>query len=134
MKDRAHGLRLGIPADEAGSVVLRQPPASKLANLCSSGFFGFFVTLVSEGSRGCKIRKVVVIGGFLWERLALLLGPGRSGARHGFGQVFVVGALGFGLTWRLFLAGGGWNGVEVVGGGGLGLRLGLAASGSARPR
>jgi hypothetical protein len=33
MKDRAHSRRLGIPADEAGSVVLRQPPASKFANL-----------------------------------------------------------------------------------------------------
>ena len=31
--DWAHSRRLGIPADEAGSVVLRQPPASKLANL-----------------------------------------------------------------------------------------------------
>ena len=33
MGDWAHSRRLGIPADEAGSVVLRQPPASKLANL-----------------------------------------------------------------------------------------------------
>ena len=33
MRDWAHSRRLGIPADEASSVVLRQPPASKLANL-----------------------------------------------------------------------------------------------------
>src|SRR5271165_4846437 len=33
MRDWAHSRRLGTPADEAGSVVLRQPPASKLANL-----------------------------------------------------------------------------------------------------
>src|SRR5208337_1282109 len=33
MRDWAHSRRLGSPADEAGSVVLRQPPASKLANL-----------------------------------------------------------------------------------------------------
>ncbi|MGD0041123.1 MAG: hypothetical protein ABSE84_12005, partial [Isosphaeraceae bacterium] len=32
-RDWAHSRRLGTPADEAGSVVLRQPPASKLANL-----------------------------------------------------------------------------------------------------
>jgi len=31
MRDWAHSRRLGMPADEAGSVVLRQPPASKLA-------------------------------------------------------------------------------------------------------
>src|SRR5208337_40496 len=34
MRDWAHSRRLGTPADEAGDVVLRQPPASKLANLC----------------------------------------------------------------------------------------------------
>src|SRR5208283_2544694 len=34
MRDWAHSRRLGTPADEAGSVVLRQPPASMLANLC----------------------------------------------------------------------------------------------------
>src|SRR5208282_1189678 len=33
MGDWAHSRRLGTPADEAGYVVLRQPPASKLANL-----------------------------------------------------------------------------------------------------
>ncbi len=33
MRDWAHSRRLGTPADEAGSVVPRQPPASKLANL-----------------------------------------------------------------------------------------------------
>src|SRR5271157_2626628 len=33
MRDWAHSRRLGTPADEAGSVVLRQPPASKLASL-----------------------------------------------------------------------------------------------------
>src|SRR5271157_2762304 len=33
MRDWAHSRRLGTPADEAGYVVLRQPPASKLANL-----------------------------------------------------------------------------------------------------
>jgi len=33
MRDWAHSRRLGTPADEAGSVVLSQPPASKLANL-----------------------------------------------------------------------------------------------------
>src|SRR5208337_4616531 len=33
MRDWAHSRRLGTPAGEAGSVVLRQPPASKLANL-----------------------------------------------------------------------------------------------------
>ena len=33
MRDWAHSRRLGTPADEAGSIVLRQPPASKLANL-----------------------------------------------------------------------------------------------------
>src|SRR5208337_1625901 len=33
MRDWAHSRRLGTPADEAGSVVLRQPPASELANL-----------------------------------------------------------------------------------------------------
>src|SRR5271167_4851510 len=38
----------------------------------------------SGGSRRCKIRQVVVIRGLRWERLALLLGPGRSGPRHGF--------------------------------------------------
>src|SRR5208337_3881170 len=31
MRDWAHSRRLGTPADEAGYVVLRQPPASKLA-------------------------------------------------------------------------------------------------------
>ena len=33
MRDWAHSRRLGTPADEAGYVVLRQPPASELANL-----------------------------------------------------------------------------------------------------
>jgi hypothetical protein len=33
MRDWAHSRRLGTPAGEAGSVVLRQPPASELANL-----------------------------------------------------------------------------------------------------
>ncbi len=33
MRDWAHGRRLGTPADEAGYVVLRQPPANELANL-----------------------------------------------------------------------------------------------------
>ena len=33
MWDWAHSRRLRTPADEAGSVVLRQPPASKLASL-----------------------------------------------------------------------------------------------------
>ncbi len=35
MRDWAHSRRLGTPADEASYVVLRQPPASKLANLFS---------------------------------------------------------------------------------------------------
>src|SRR5271157_1583452 len=34
MRDWAQSRRLGTPADEAGYVFLRQPPASKLANLC----------------------------------------------------------------------------------------------------
>src|SRR5208337_1506542 len=88
----------------------------------------------SGGSRKCKIRQVVVIRGLRWQWLALLLGPARSGARHGFGQVFVVGALGSGLPRRFLSAGGRWNGVEVVGGGRLGLRLALATNGSARLR
>ena len=33
MRDWAHSRRLGTPAGEADYVVLRQPPASKLANL-----------------------------------------------------------------------------------------------------
>src|SRR5271165_5372696 len=33
MRDWAHSRRLGTSADEASYVVLRQPPASKLANL-----------------------------------------------------------------------------------------------------
>src|SRR5271165_7484124 len=33
MRDWAHSRRLGTPADEASYVVLRQPSASKLANL-----------------------------------------------------------------------------------------------------
>src|SRR5208337_2958132 len=32
MRDWAHSRRLGTPADEAGSVVLRQPQSSKLAS------------------------------------------------------------------------------------------------------
>src|SRR5208283_26596 len=39
---------------------------------------------ISGGSRRCKVRQVVVIRGLRWLRLALLLGPGRSGPRHGF--------------------------------------------------
>ncbi len=33
MRDWAHSRKLGTPADEGGYVFLRQPPASKLANL-----------------------------------------------------------------------------------------------------
>src|SRR5271157_942276 len=88
----------------------------------------------SEGSRRFKIRQVVVILGLRWWWLALLLGPGRSGTRHGCGQVFVVGALGFGLARRFLSTGGRWNGVEVGGGGRLGLRLDFATNGSASPR
>src|SRR5271157_3338734 len=33
MRDWAHSRRLGTPADEAGYVALRQPPASNLASL-----------------------------------------------------------------------------------------------------
>ena len=35
MRDWAHSRRLGTPADEAGYVVLRQPPASKIVAIKS---------------------------------------------------------------------------------------------------
>src|SRR5271157_222448 len=48
MRDWAHSRRLGTPADEAGSVVLRQPTASKLANLFRIGVRDHALGLVTQ--------------------------------------------------------------------------------------
>jgi len=59
MRDWAHSRRLGTPADEAGSVVLRQPPASKLATL-------FRIDVRDHAFAGMVQKRVTAQGG--WGR------------------------------------------------------------------
>ena len=71
MRDWAHSRRLGIPADEAGSVVLRQPPASKLANLLRIDVRNHALGLVTQ-QLGGRVREHPPGGSLLKQH------PGRD--------------------------------------------------------
>ncbi len=64
------------PADEAGYVVLRQPPASKLANLFSIDVRDHALGLVTQ-QLGGRVREHPA-GGWLGPRFRLV-SPGRRG-------------------------------------------------------
>src|SRR5208337_5295410 len=82
MRDWAHSRRLGTPADGAGYVVLRQPPASKLANL--------FRIDVRDHALGLVTRQV---GGRVTEHPpGGWLGPGTPSLREGPGSASVPSA------------------------------------------
>src|SRR5271166_4323969 len=57
MRDWAHSRRLGTTADEAGYVVLRQPPASELANLFRIDAWNHALGLVREDVRAGSSRR-----------------------------------------------------------------------------
>ena len=82
MRDWAHSRRLGIPADEAGSVVLRQPPASKLANLFRIDVRDHALGLVTQQVGG-RVREQPP-GGWLGPRTpSLREGPGSASVPTG---------------------------------------------------
>ena len=74
--------RLGIPADEAGSVVLRQPPASKLANLFRIDVRDHALGLVTQQLGGRVTEHPP--GGWLGPRTpSLREGPGSASVPSG---------------------------------------------------
>src|SRR5271166_6536264 len=79
MRDWAHSRRLGTTADEAGSVVLRQPPASKLANLFRIDAWDHALGLVARQVCGRVTEHPP--GGWL--------GPGTPSLREGPGSASV---------------------------------------------
>src|SRR5208282_5514096 len=81
MRDWAHSRRLGTPADEAGDVVLRQPPASKLANLFRIDAWDHALGLVTRQVGGRVTEHPP--GGWLGPRTpSLREGPGLTGTFH----------------------------------------------------
>src|SRR5271157_5905815 len=77
MRDWAHSRRLGTPADEAGYVVLRQRPASKLANLFRIDVRDHALGLVTQQVGG-RVREQPP-GGWLGPRTpSLREGPGSA--------------------------------------------------------
>src|SRR5208337_4592942 len=82
MRDWAHSRRLGTPADEAGSVVLRQPPASKLANLSRIDVRDHALGLVTQQLGGRVTEHPP--GGWLGPRTpSLREGPGSASVPSG---------------------------------------------------
>src|SRR5208337_4760663 len=82
MRDWAHSRRLGTPADEAGYVVLRQPPASKLANLSRIDVRDHALGLVTQQVGG-RVREQPP-GGWLGSRTpSLREGPGYASVPSG---------------------------------------------------
>src|SRR5271157_429797 len=82
MRDWAHSRRLGTPADEAGSVVLRQPPASKLANLFRIDVRDHALGLVTQQLGGRVTEHPP--GGWLGSRTpSLREGPGSASVPSG---------------------------------------------------
>jgi len=82
MRDWAHSRRLGTPADEAGSVVLRQPPASKLANLFRIDVRDHALGLVTQQLGGRVTEHPP--GGWLGPRTpSLREGPGSASVSSG---------------------------------------------------
>src|SRR5271157_2968110 len=82
MRDWAHSRRLGTPADEAGYVVLRQPPASKLANLFRIGVRDHALGLVTQQLGGRVTEHPP--GGWLGPRTpSLWEGPGSASVPSG---------------------------------------------------
>src|SRR5271166_6729125 len=61
MRDWAHSRRLGTPADEAGYVVLRQPPASELANLFRIDAWNHALGLVVTQQLGGRVTVQAVL-------------------------------------------------------------------------
>src|SRR5271166_5648678 len=83
MRDWAHSRRLGTPADEAGYVVLRQPPASKLANLFRIDAWDHALGLVTQQLGGRVTEHPP--GGWLGPRTpSLREGPGSASVPSGF--------------------------------------------------
>ena len=82
MRDWAHSRRLGTPADEAGYVVLRQPPASKLANLFRIDVRDHALGLVTQ-QLGRRVTEHPP-GGWLGPRTpSLREGPGSASVPSG---------------------------------------------------
>ena len=82
MRDWAHSRRLGTPADEAGFVVLRQPPASKLANLFRIDVRDHALGLVTQQLGGRVTEHPP--GGWLGPRTpSLREGPGSASVPSG---------------------------------------------------
>src|SRR5271157_4582960 len=82
MRDWAHSRRLGTPADEAGYVVLSQPPASKLANLSRIDVRDHALGLVTQ-QLGGRVREQPP-GGWLGPRTpSLRQGPGSASVPSG---------------------------------------------------
>src|SRR5208337_193831 len=82
MRDWAHSRRLGTPADEAGSVVLRQPPPSKLANLFRIDVRDHALGLVTQQLGGRVTEHPP--GGWLGPRTpSLREGPGSASVPSG---------------------------------------------------
>src|SRR5271165_6995367 len=82
MRDWAHSRRLGTPADGAGYVVLRQPPASKLANLFRIDVRDHALGLVTQQLGGRVTEHPP--GGWLGPRTpSLREGPGSASVPSG---------------------------------------------------
>ncbi len=82
MRDWAHSRRLGTPADEAGSVVLRQPPASKLANLCRIDVRDHALGLVTQ-QLGGRVTEHPPAGWLGPRTPSLREGPGSASVPSG---------------------------------------------------
>ncbi len=82
MRDRAHSRRLGTPADEAGSIVPRQPPASKLANLSRIDVRDHAFGLVSQ-QLGGRVTEHPPAGWLGPRTPSLREGPGSAAVSSG---------------------------------------------------
>src|SRR5271157_6349386 len=82
MRDWAHSRRLGIPADEAGYVVLRQPPASKLASLFRTDVWDHALGLVTQ-QLGGRVTEHPPAGWLGPRTLSLREGPGSASVPSG---------------------------------------------------